>query len=99
ARSLYRSKAVTTLARLQVIGDGDLDSFLKHAVKTAADVLEVERASIWLYTEDRQKIRCVELYEQKGRTHSAGLELTEMHFPHYFDALRAERTIAAHDAL
>lgn len=98
-RALYRSKAVAALARFQVIGDVDLHSFLKHAVKTAADVLDVERASIWLYTEDRQKIRCTELYEQSAGQHSAGLELTEKDFPRYFAALRSERTIAAHDAL
>jgi two-component system, NtrC family, sensor kinase len=99
ARAIYRSRAVGALARLQVIGEADLESFFKHAVRTAADVLEVERASIWLYTEDRQKIRCAELYERSRKTHSAGPELTEEAFPRYFEALRSERTISAHDAM
>jgi hypothetical protein len=98
-RALYRSNALAALARLQVIGDVDLNSFFKHAVKTAADVLNVERASIWLYTEDRQKIRCAELYEHSREQYSHGLELAENDFPRYFAALRSERTIAAHDAL
>jgi len=98
-RALRRSNAVAALARLQVVGDVDLQSFFKHAVETAVDVLEVERASIWLYTDDRQNIRCSELYERSLARHSSGLELTEKDFPRYFEALRSERTIAADDAL
>src|SRR5262245_40106980 len=98
-RALRRSNAVAALARLQVVGDVDLQSFFKHAVETAVDVLEVERASIWLYTEDRQNVRCSELYERSLARHSSGLELTEKDFPRYFEALRSERTIAADDAL
>jgi signal transduction histidine kinase len=94
----YRSTALAALARLQVGGEVDLSSFFKRAVKTASDVLNVERASIWLYTEDRQRIRCAELFERSRETHSSGLELTEKDFPRYFAALRSERTITAHDA-
>jgi signal transduction histidine kinase len=99
SRALYRSKAVAALARFQALGEVDLESFLKHAVRTAADVLEVERSSIWLYTEDRQKIRCVQLFEVSRGQHSSGIELSERDFPSYFAALRSERSIAAHDAM
>jgi two-component system, NtrC family, sensor kinase len=98
-RAIFRSNAVAALARLQVVGDVDLKAFLRHAVKTAADVVEVARASVWLYTDDRQKIRCAELYERRREEYLDGLELAERDFPRYFEALRSERTIAAHDAL
>jgi signal transduction histidine kinase len=98
-QAAFRSNAMSALARLQLGGEMDLDTFFKHAVKTASDVLEVARASIWLYTEDRQKIRCEKLYERSQEQHSSGLELAETNFPRYFDALRSERSIAAHDAM
>jgi signal transduction histidine kinase len=97
-RLRLRSEALSELARMQVAGDQDIDSYLKRAVETAVDVLEVERASVWLYTDDRSKIRCTELYQKTLGQHSNGFELTEADYPRYFEALRSERVLAANDA-
>jgi signal transduction histidine kinase len=97
-RVRYQSEALSELARRQVSGVNDIDSFLKHAVETAADVLDVERASAWLYTKDRTRIRCVDLYQRSVNQHSSGQELAETDYPSYFMALRSERTLAASDA-
>jgi two-component system, NtrC family, sensor kinase len=93
-RAKVQADALAKLARLQVSGQ-NIQAILQEAIKTAAEVLEVERSSVWLYTEDRTKIHCTALYQKEEDEHSSGSELTETEYPHYFEALRSERTIAA----
>ena len=76
----------------------DLDAVLKEITETAADALELERTSIWLFNEDCSLIRCADLFELTSRTHSSGFELEAARHPRYFKALEVQRAIAARDA-
>ncbi|MCA9712422.1 MAG: response regulator, partial [Myxococcales bacterium] len=71
---------------------------LREITETAGVHLGVARTSVWLYNEERSSIRCLELFDARDGTHSAGLELRQPDYPRYFEALATERTIAAHDA-
>ncbi|HEX6900299.1 MAG TPA: ATP-binding protein [Thermoanaerobaculia bacterium] len=75
-----------------------LDAAFEQITRAAAETLETERVSIWLYDADRSAIRCASLYELGARRHSKGGELRASDHPAYFAALETERTIAAHDA-
>ncbi|HEX8617799.1 MAG TPA: diguanylate cyclase, partial [Thermoanaerobaculia bacterium] len=98
-RRLRRQNSVLVeLARRPSIHAGNLAEALSDITQAASETLEVERVGIWLFTPDRQAIRCVELFERTARTHSGGGELTALRYPIYFGALEAERVIAAHDA-
>jgi len=44
-----QTQALVTLARSKTIDQGDLKAALREITEVIADVLEVERASIWLY--------------------------------------------------
>jgi signal transduction histidine kinase len=93
SRAKIQTDALAKLARQQVAGL-DMESYLLEAVRTAAEILGVERSSVWLYTEDRSRIRCTVLHV-KNKESSSGNELAEKDYPRYFEALRTERTIAA----
>ena len=87
------------LTRSQAIISGDLHQAFQAITETASRVLAVERASIWLFQEDRSAIWLQDLYEATTRQHSAGTVLQANRFPSYFQALeREENTLAAHDA-
>ncbi len=86
------------LARSRTADGGDLEGALRELAEAAARTLDVERASFWLYCENRSCIRCIELYERRAGRHSQGVELAAAKFPAYFTALEEERTLAAHDA-
>lgn len=60
--------------------------------------MDVERASVWVYNEERSTIICLDLYKRSLDTHTSGIELHAVDFPAYFGALKSERIIAAHDA-
>ena len=92
-------KALLKLAQSEAIISGDLQRAFQAITEVASRVLAVERASIWLFQEDRTAIRLADLYESTNGRHSTGSVLQANQFPSYFQALEQEEsTIAAHDA-
>jgi diguanylate cyclase (GGDEF)-like protein/PAS domain S-box-containing protein len=51
-RVRQQTLALVALARSKTIERGDLKAALEEITEVAADILEVERASVWLYTND-----------------------------------------------
>lgn len=76
----------------------DVSATIRRIVETASSVLDIERVSVWFIDSKQTKITCADLWERKTRKHSSGVELFANDFAPYFDALKEERTIAAHDA-
>lgn len=83
------------LVRLTDQGHPSFSESLRLITQNAADALGVERAGVWLYTEDRSAIRCVTLFERTPGKHSQGLMLRVVDFPDYFAALAERGTIPA----
>lgn len=94
-----QDEILVQLSRRKSLHQGDLHQALQEIVATAATTLGVARTSVWLYTKDRIKIRCVTLYERLEDRYSSGQELAAADYPDYFHALEQERVIAAHDAV
>ena len=66
--------------------------------EAAAKTLAVQRASIWSFSADGQRLRLEDLYDARSGRHSSGLELDAARYPDYFQALRWNRAIVAPDA-
>src|SRR5690242_14981345 len=94
-RRLELNRVLVDLARAAAGGEGSLEADLGRIAHAAAETLEVERASVWLFNEHRSAILCTELYERTPNRHSRGVELSARDHPAYFQALETERTIAA----
>jgi GAF domain-containing protein len=92
------NKTLVKLTKSEVLGSGNLKAALAEIAVAATEALEIERASVWFYGDGKKKIKCIELYEQSKDGHSGGLELKESDYPLYFQALQADRVIAAHNA-
>ncbi len=90
--------ALWRLTKSKNIHGGVLEEALREATEAAAHTLEVERASVWLFNDDKSSIRCYDLFERSANRHSNGLELGSAEYPIYFQELTAERVLAAHDA-
>jgi len=76
----------------------DLSKAYQRITESLTDAINVERASIWLYDRDKTLIECVDLFERTKGTHAKGTKLMAKDFPNYFNTIRTERTLAAHDA-
>ncbi len=93
-----RRKALADLMHSKVLGQGDVNQAFKQITETAAEVLEVERASVWRLVDSGASIECIDLYEQSHKRHSTGVRIRAAEAPRYFQALQTERAIRAHDA-
>lgn len=104
-----QTQILMKLARRKTLNGGDLNAAIREITEAAAQTLEIERVSVWLYNNfklqvaDKDdsstlKLVCIDLYERSANRHSEGWELAADTYPNYFQALETERTIAAHDA-
>lgn len=97
ARMRRQHKALTELARLQTLHLEDFDAAMRDIAAASSATLEVERVSVWLYDEEREKIRCYYAV-RRGRDDNRITELETADCPPYFYELESVRAIAAHDA-
>ncbi|AFY56523.1 PAS domain S-box [Rivularia sp. PCC 7116] len=88
---------LTNLARNSAIYDGDLPVALKRITEAAAENIEVERASIWLYDNNAAIIRCVDLFELSLNSHSEGFSFNYADYPVYLQSLNADEIIATNN--
>lgn len=93
-----QNKALIELTRNQALSQGDWEAAVREITQVAARTLEVERASVWLYDSSRQRIDCVDLFQQTANHHQPGASLSATDYPAYFQALEMEQLITAHDA-
>jgi PAS domain S-box-containing protein len=93
-----QNQVLIDLSRRKNLHRGDLASTLQEINQAAAEVLAVARSSIWMYSPDRQKLLCLNLYEQASNQHTQGGELLAELYGNYFLAIAQARTIAADDA-
>ena len=89
--------ALVELTRNKALSQGDWQTAIHKITTVAARTLEVERASVWLYSEEKASIYCVDLFELTANHHSQEIELTAVSYPAYFRALEADEIIAAQD--
>ena len=66
--------------------------------EAAARTLDVGRASIWLLSDDHQRLVPVDLFDLATGRHGAAETLEATRYPAYFQALRWTRAIVAPDA-
>ncbi len=95
ARRLER--ALVRLARDEDLFRTDLEDVLPVITEVAARALAVDRVSVWFLDEERETLRCADLYVRPADRHESGRELTAHACPSYLEAVRRERQIAADD--
>lgn len=95
-----QSQSLVQLAKSKtLLQQGNLNAAFREITEIAAQTLEVERISIWLYNQDNSRLECINLYELSKQHHSCGKILAKENYPTYFQALATKRTIDVRDAL
>ncbi|MET0203888.1 MAG: EAL domain-containing protein [Casimicrobiaceae bacterium] len=75
-----------------------VDDAFARITTMAGTTLDVERTSVWLFTEDRSKLVCRSLYRRSLGRQMAGPDLDVSAFPAYIRALEQNRALDASDA-
>lgn len=91
------SNALQQLVQSEKLQHDDFQIAIQYVTEVASLGLDVERVSVWLYTEKGLGIQCIDLYERENNCHSHGFELSFCDFPRYFQALKEEQVIAVSD--
>ncbi|MBH0190831.1 MAG: response regulator [Nitrospira sp.] len=87
------------LAQDEALTGGNLSRSFQAITEACCSLLRVERASVWLFTDHRDAISLIDLFESRLHRHSAGTTLLSSHYPAYFRSLiDEERAIVVHDA-
>jgi GAF domain-containing protein len=91
-------KALAALMHSEALSRGDVAGALQLVTEIAAQLLRVERASVWRFREDRAALECANLFQRTLHRHSSGGTLLAASNPRYFAALAEERSIAVGNA-
>jgi signal transduction histidine kinase len=74
----------------------NFDEAVKRIIERAADLLVVERVSVWEFTDDRKALVCLDLFVRSTRTHERPRPVSSC--PRYLATLESSLTLAADDA-
>jgi PAS domain S-box-containing protein len=75
-----------------------ISKVLPQVTRIVADMLAVERVSLWLLSEDQSELVCQNLYLRGQAAYSSGSRLAASSYPRYFAALKESLVIAASHA-
>jgi PAS domain S-box-containing protein len=89
----------SVLLKLKKLDKTNLNEFLKKVLEVVADVLKIDRVSIWFYNAERSSIYCDYLYLRESREYTAEEPLYVKDYPEYFKAIESQLYIASNDAI
>ena len=81
-----------------IIG-GEFTDAVRTIAELTADTLNVARVSIWLLSDDGERMVCHDLFERDNRAHVAGGQLRTADHARLVEMLRSARVIDVSDAL
>jgi DNA-binding response OmpR family regulator len=83
--------ALVELARSPTFRGDDLSAMARELTSAGSRGLSADRCGVWVYSDDRQSLRLVDLFDAATGLHSHGTVLERREHPRYFDALAATR--------
>ena len=90
--------ALLALVSDQHAADVPLHDAFARITEVAGTTLDVERTSVWLFSEDRTELVCRSLYRRSLGRQMAGARLDTRTFPAYIQALEQNRALDVADA-
>lgn len=91
-----QNKVLVELARSNVIEYRNFKEFVKKFTTVAAENLETERVSVWLYSEDRTQLRCMDWYEASTQQHLTEIAISSATSSADFQLLNSEVATGDH---
>jgi signal transduction histidine kinase len=86
------------VSKSPLIDNGELSKAYRLVIKSLHKGLSIKRAGVWFFNTDFTEISCQLLIDTFHETEIEALVISSQDYPLYFEALKSERTILAHDA-
>ncbi|MEO0409258.1 MAG: ATP-binding protein, partial [Cyanobacteria bacterium P01_A01_bin.135] len=93
-----QSATLAQLSQSKAITQGDLTAAFQELTNRIAELLQVERVSIWLFDSGHGAIHCAQLFQLSQRRYSSGEVLAVTDYPAYFAAIAAYPILPVNDA-
>lgn len=93
-RQRRQRETIIGLVTDPAVANGDFETAKRLVTERAANVLDVDRVSIWL-TESEGEMSCRGLYDRGEGHEEPSLTISDGEYPAYFDALRTHLAIDA----
>nr|NQU94170.1 PAS domain S-box protein [Bacteroidota bacterium] len=97
-RARQQRNAIARIAVNKLISIGNMTGSFHFLTTEIAAALNVGRAGIWLFSDDKSELLSVSLFDSKSKKHIEGSSLKSGDYPHYFEAIKNESRINADDA-
>ena len=97
-RLRHQQSATLALVQDRTVFEGSLPITAKQLTSVAAQVLVVDRVSVWIFEEHTQSLYCLDAYDRPANKHVFGGKLVRVHYPIYFEALSRGQLLAASQA-
>ena len=97
-RQARQQQTLVALTRSHLRPWQDADDVYREVAQLAAETLDADRASVWLFNEGKQQLDCMSLFIKSKQLHTVAKPLLANQLPEYFKHLIEQRVIAANDA-
>ncbi len=97
-RAQKQRSAIVKLAIEKTGSENILTDRFKTITEVAAETIDIARASLWLFSDDRKEFRCADLFELATKKHSEGNILKIKNYPRYFNAIAKESRVVVGNA-
>jgi len=98
-RVMRQNEILSQLFVAKEASQGDVPGAAKRVTEAVATAMGIERVGVWLFSENQQELRCLDLFELSQGRHSSGAVLASHQFQAEFEALMSSRYVDAHDPL
>lgn len=88
-----------TILKLSELVGSDLRFIFEEIPRLCAEVLEIDRVSIWKFDEEVKHLSCVSAFGVDGGNYMTDYELSMSVMPEYFKLLLENKTLIINDAL
>jgi methyl-accepting chemotaxis protein PixJ len=95
---LAQNDVLNTLSKNDSLLAGDVIGTARAFTEAIAQTLQISRVSIWLFSDRRDAINCIDLYELEGNKHDRPQSLRFEDYYGYFQALLQACPLAEEDA-
>ena len=95
---LRQQRCLLDLATNPLLAEGRFEALARHATERVSEIVQVERASVWLLDGTAEHLELADLFVRSTGTHEQGVKLSATQYPAYLDALRSGRSVNADDA-
>ncbi|MCI5050095.1 MAG: GAF domain-containing protein [Rickettsiales bacterium] len=98
-RLQYTNMVLEELVEQSYDLDKGIEGFVQSCTETLTEILQIKRAGVWLYNEDKTELTATDVFMRTEHEHINGCTRNEEDMPNYFSALSKKRAIIAGDAM